>query len=270
MNWEYARHAVPVLLLLTLVGLLLWSLVFGVYLNRIGSHGWASTRRLLRTYPAATALALVLCGLFWEGSLGPQWILAHGGRSSAQIAMAGRYLTGDRLLARNPARARSWITRAARSGSGEARLILASMDLEGRGQDRPDALAALSWARLAAGQGLLDAKLLAGEILLNHPELAKPGEQAQAYFDSALPAIRAQAQAGDPKAMFSLGMLKVRAQGLPLDQEGGYALLLEAQAKGIDLRQAFQISLVHASLPPEVIRRAEAAMSRGGAPGAGR
>jgi TPR repeat protein len=246
-----------------LLGLLLWSIGFGIYLNRIRSRGWDSTRRLLRTLPPAGTVLLLLCGLFWESGLAPRWLLAHAGWPAAQMDLAGRYMVGDRVLARNQAKARAWITRAARSGSAEARLALAGMDLEGQGRSGADPGSALASARMAAAQGLMDAQLLAGEILARYPQLAQPGERAQTYFDAALPQVRAQAAAGSAHAMFSLGLLKINGRGLPFDPEGGFALLLAAQAKGISVQQAFRISVLRSKLPPPVVLRAEAAWRQG-------
>jgi|GEM_PF-6203313 len=254
MNWDYARHALAVLLLLTLGGVLLWSVGFGIYLNQIHSHGWASTRRLLLTLPPAAAVALALSGLFWEDGLVPHWILAYTGNPPAQMIMAQEYLVGSRLLAKNPTQARAWITRAACSGFARAQVVLAGMELED--PTKPDPLSALGWARRAASQGLDEGNLLTGELLLTHPDLAHPGERAQTYFDVALPPLIAQASAGNAQAMFSLGLLKLRGEGLPLDREGGFTLLLKAQGKGITLHQATMIAVIRSTLPPDLIRKA--------------
>ena len=149
MNWSYTWQALGILALLTLLALLIWVAGFGIYLNLTGSRGWASTRRLLRTLPWAGTAGFCLCALFWENGLAPEWALAHAGLASARMDLAGRYMIGDRVLARNRVMARVWITRAARAGSAEARLALAGMDLEGQGGSGPDARSALAWARLA-------------------------------------------------------------------------------------------------------------------------
>lgn len=258
MNWGYVYRAVLVLLLSGLLGVLLWAVGFGIYLNRIHSHGWASTRRLLRTLPWAAAAALLLCGVVWEGWLVPQWLLARAGGTGAQVALAGRYATGNGILARDLVKARAWLARAAVSGNPEAQLTLAGFDLDGKGRGGPDPGSALGWARKAGAQGLVPARLLAGEILIQNPGLAQPGERAQAYFDGALPVLVAQARAGDAQALFSLGMLKLHGTGLALDQEGGFALLLAARSRGISAMQGFQMDLVRGALPADLIRRAQA------------
>ena len=261
MNPDYARHAFPILFLGVLLLLLLWSVGFGIYLNRIGSHGWPSTRRLLRTFPPVAVVALLLVGFFWEDRLLVQWALAYGGQDAARLAMAGHYVKGDQLLARNPARARSWIARAARSGSGEAQMVLACMALGGHGQaDRPDPVTALTWARIAGRRGITDGNLLTGEILLSHPELAQPGEKAQSYFDAALPGLLAQARQGDAQALFSVGLQKIRGHGLPPDTEGGLRMLLQAQRKGLQGSQGLTVFMVRSQMPEALAQRVEASL----------
>jgi TPR repeat protein len=176
MNWDYAQHAFLILGLSCLLGLLLWAVGFGFYLNQIGSRGWASTRSLLRTLPAATLAVAVLCGAEWENHLVPHIVLAHAGLTSAQMAMAGRYVVGDRILRRNQAKARIWVARAANGGSADAMLVLAGMELNSRSGSDP--ASALACAKQAGARGLVDAKLLTGDILLSYPNLAQDGQQS--------------------------------------------------------------------------------------------
>ena len=252
MNAGYAIHSFLVLLLLWLAALLLWSAGFAVYLNRIHSHGWASTRRLLRTYRLAAPLALLLCALVWENLLVPTWCLAQWGRPVNQLDLAQRYATGDQLLAKDRARARHWLVRAAGSGSAQAQLLLGGMAWEDE-----DLAAALGWLRGAATQGLPAAQLLAGEVLLRQPGLAGPGEQAASYFAAALPKLRAEAGRGDASALFSLGAMQIQGRGLPADPEAGFRLLLRARALGLAPQQALALGKLRSTLPPDLVRRAE-------------
>jgi TPR repeat protein len=259
MNPDYAPHAYSVLMLAILGCVLVWCVGFAIYLNRIHSHGWASTRRLLRTLIVVVPVSLLLSLTFWEDFLVPIWLAAQLGRTSSQVEVARRYLTGNQLLAKDLDSARHWITRAAQSGDAQAQVILAGLDWEGRGLAHSDPESALRWARLAASRGLPPAQLLAAEILLQHPDLAQLGEAAQTYFDTAIPLLQAQAATGNANALFSLGMMKIRGHGQPIDQVGGYSLLLQAQAKGLDPYQGIMLIMLRSSLPAGVIEQAEKA-----------
>jgi TPR repeat protein len=266
MNAGYATHAFLVLLLLWLGALLLWSTGFAVYLNRIHSHGWASTRRLLLSYRLAAPIALLLCALVWEDLLIPSWCLAQLGRPAFQLDLARRYASGAQLLARNRARERRWLLRAAQAGAAQGQLMLGAMDWQGQGLAKPDPASALGWLRLAAAQGLPAAQQLAGEILLSQPALAQPGEGAASYFAAARSGFQAEAARGSAAAMFCLGVMQIQGHGLPADPEAGYRLLLQARARGLGSQQLLTLDALRAILPADVVRRAEQPQGPAGRP----
>ena len=257
MNMDYAVTAILILLLACLGPVLLWSVGFAIYLNRIHSHGWASTRRLLLTLRVIAPLSLILGSAFWENSILPVFALARLGSSTCQIDLATRYTRGNQLLAKDRLAAHGWLLRAACNGNAKAQLLLASWAWEGFGGQRADPAAALHWGRVAAMQGMPEAKLFVGEVLLNHPDLARPGEQAQVYFDQALPALQAKATRGDIQAQFTLGLAKLQGQGQPMDQEGGLAMLLQINRQGLDALQTIKLDLIRTKLPVELVQRVE-------------
>jgi TPR repeat protein len=99
--------------------------------------------------------------------------------------------------------------------------------------------------------------MLAGAILEERPPLALPGETAQAYFDTALPVLRAQAAKGDRRAQFALGLAKLGGHGQPKDPEGGFLMLLQVERQGLEPMQALQMMSLRTRLPAEVVHRAE-------------
>ena len=257
MNSDYAINALLILLLACLGPILAWSFGFALYLNRIHSHGWASTRRLLLTLRVVAPLSLVAGLAFWETFLVPVLALAHLGVSTCQIDLAQRYTQGNHLLAKNRATAHVWLERAARRGNAKAQLRMASWAWEGFGGQKVDRAAAMAWARLAAHQGSPEAQMFVGEILLDHPELAQPQERAQPYFDQAIPALQSQAARGDARAQFDLGLAKLRGLGQAPDLEEGLSMLLQINRQALDPLQTLKLDLVRAKLPADLVKRAE-------------
>jgi hypothetical protein len=60
MDWAYVSIWGFILALMALGGALLWALGCAVYLNRIRSRGWASSRRLLKSSLLVFSVALTL------------------------------------------------------------------------------------------------------------------------------------------------------------------------------------------------------------------
>lgn len=232
MNFSYAFNLVLVGFLVALLLLLIWSAIFGIYLNRIHSRGWDSTKRLLKTYWGVGPLALLVSifalddGLAWDYLRG---VLGHG---PAQMRLAQEYGKGDRLLARALPRSLYWVRRAADNGDVQAQFAAAQLELSGQA-GLADPVRALAHARSAAASGHAEAMVLVGQILLQHGRLAQPGENPATHFIRAIPLLEAQSRQGNADALFSLGLLYLRGQGVERDIARGLGLLLRAQSKGL-------------------------------------
>ncbi|WP_243320168.1 tetratricopeptide repeat protein [Geothrix sp. SG200] len=233
MNSEHMKTALPILLLVSLLLLLGWSILFGFYLNRIGSQGRASVFRLLRTFRWAGPLTVLISAILLHGPLAWAFAEATFGKAEAQRALAMDYFSGRGLLPQDRIQARAWLTRAASQGDREAEFTLAQMWYGGTGGPS-DPIAALRWARAAAAQGHPLAMLLVGEILTVRPGLAEPGESAQQTYAQARTFIQREAQLGNTNAIFAFGRMLSEGLGGSADPVEGYRWLLKAKAQGLD------------------------------------
>lgn len=112
-------------------------------------------------------------------------------------------------VARDPAAAASWFTKAAERGFKEAQLALGHMLAVGEHQSA-DFPAAIKWLRLAADQNSVPAMTLLGRVFTesgSHQSLPV----ARTWFESA-------ANRGDVEALLALGDLQSKGMGGPQDQ----------------------------------------------------
>lgn len=169
MDWGYVRVWGMILVLVALGAALVWGLGYAVYLNRIGSRGWASTRRLLVTALVVFALALPLAVAFKEGAT--MWTLAKGrlGSSEGQYQTGILYAAGGTFLRTSRSKAVYEFRLAAEQGHAQAQFALAQACHSGQGTPK-DRAEALRWARAAAQADHPLAIVLAGSSSRNRPQ----------------------------------------------------------------------------------------------------
>jgi TPR repeat protein len=242
-DWGYVRNWGAILALTALGSSLLWGLGYAVYLNRIHSQGWASTRRLLTSSLLVFPISFAVAVAIQEGPM--LWALLRGHLGSAE----GQYLTGvlyqegGGLLVQDPGKAVAAFRRAASQGHTLAQFALARAYFYGLGTDRNPA-EALRSARAAADAGHPLAMVLTGEIL----QESAPAEAAP-FFRRALPLLRARARAGDGQARFTLGFLYRRGLGVAQDPEEALCWMLLARKSGLSPLQAYAVEAYEKSLP---------------------
>jgi TPR repeat protein len=244
-DWGYVRNWGAIFALTALGVAMLWGLGYAVYLNRIGSRGWASTRQWLKTSLTVFSASLLVAITFREGPV--LWALVKGrlGSPDGQYLTGVLYQQGGGLLQQSPERAVPAFRRAADQGHTLAQLALARAYHYGLGT-RKDQAEALRWAEVAAHAGHPLAMVLAGELL----QESSPAE-AGAFFKHALPLLQAQAEAGDGQSCFTLGFLYRHGFGVVSDSEEALYWMLLAQRLGISPPQAFSIEAYGKSLPPD-------------------
>ncbi|WP_243382622.1 tetratricopeptide repeat protein [Geothrix alkalitolerans] len=266
-DWGYVRNWGAILALTALGAALLWGLGYAVYLNRIGSRGWASTRRWLKTSLAVFSVSFLVATAFREGPV--LWALFKGrlGSPEGKYRTGVLYLQGGRFLQRSPERAVPAFRRAADQGHTLAQFALARAYRYGLGT-RKDQAEALRWAEAAAQGGHPLAMVLAGELLQD----SSPAE-AGSFFKRALPLLRVQGEAGDGQACFTLGFLYRQGFGVVPDSEEALYWMLLARRLGISPPQAFAVEAYGKSLPPDqqvrATSRAQAWLRAHGRPQAG-
>ncbi len=252
MDWEYVRISGLILVLMALGTALLWGLGFAVYLNRSGSRGWASTRRLLTTSLWVFAVALPVAFGIKEGAT--LWTLTRGhlGSAEGQYQTGLLYLGNDTFLRSNPTKAVAAFRQAANQGHAQAQFALAQACASGLGTAKNSA-EALRWARAAAQAGQPLAMVLAGELL----QASSPAE-AEALFRRAAPLLRAQGESGDAGACFALGHLHRSGLGVAQDPEEALYWMLLGRRLGIGPLHEFMVQEQEKSLTPEQQTRAHA------------
>lgn len=257
MNPGYLAPALFSWWLTGLLILLVWSVGFGIYLNRIRSEGMASVRRLLRTFWIAVPLALSGALLIVEGGLGWDFVCGWLGGAESQMRIAQEFGRGDRLLRRDSSRSLYWLRKAAKNGNPWANHMAALLEWSGQ-TGTPDAARILVHARIAESAGFEEAMILIGSVLLAHPELAHLGETPESHFTKAIPILRAKADLQDPEASFSLGLLYMKGHGVPKNEPLGVAYLLRAKDSGrLDAFRALQVEQLRHSLDPSLITAAQ-------------
>lgn len=98
---------------------------------------------------------------------------ARGGDALAQLALAKRYLNGDRGLARNEITALLWLERAANLGCAEASMIIGSRISFEVAQRSMDPASLLLSYRHAFDAGVINAGLVFAKLALTHYELKR-------------------------------------------------------------------------------------------------
>jgi hypothetical protein len=224
---------------------LAWGLGYAVYLNRIGSRGLASTRRLLRSALQVFAIALPLAFLGQEA--GTLWILTKSslGYAESQYQTGVIYLAGNTFLRGSQAKACRAFRFAAQQGHAQAQFALAHAYHYGRGITR-DEVEALRWAKASARSGQPQALVLAGDILQDTTP-----DEAESYYRQAVPLLRGQADQGDGEASFALGYLYRNGRGVVQDPVEALTWMLIAQRSGISPLQGFATQAYQKSLPAD-------------------
>lgn len=132
---------------------------------------------------------------------------AEAGDPQAQERLGQAYARG-RGVARDPAQARLWLTRAARAGHPAAMCQLGVMEEFGQGAEGPDLPAALRWYRAAAAAG-------DGRAQTNLGYLYETGKGVPVRHAEAVHYYRQAAKQGEARALFRLGACAERGKGLP-------------------------------------------------------
>ncbi len=244
MDWAYVRIWVLISLLVALGATLAWGLGYAVYLNRIGSQGWVSTQRMLRSALLVFAIALPLAFLSREAET--LWILTRGslGSAESQYQTGILYLAGNTFLRGSQAKAVQAFRPAAQQGHAQAQFALAHAYHYGRGIVR-DEVEALHWAKASAQSGQPQALVLAGDIL----QATNP-DGAESYYRQAAPLLRMRADQGDGEASFALGYLYRNGRGVTQDPVEALTWMLIAQRSGMSPLQGFATQAYLKSLSP--------------------
>jgi TPR repeat protein len=127
------------------------------------------------------------------------------------------------LFAQDPARAADWVYAAAADGLPQAQLCYGGMLLEGTGIAR-DPVAALQWFLRAARQGNLDAINMAGRCLDNGWGAAEDPAAAAILFKRA-------ADSGHAWAQYNLAHMYLNNRGVARDWPRAYSYYLRAAAQ---------------------------------------
>lgn len=251
MNWEYLRDSALVTLLEALGAALIWAIGHAVYLNRIHSHGWASTKRLLKKAGLVFSLALLTFTAVKEGRTITVLGGALLGHPRAEYLAGTLAQRGQGLLKRDQARAFAWFLKAAGQGEPDAVYALAQAYHSGQGTPR-DPAQALRWAQASAQSGNPLGMVLSGELLKDRDPQA-----AQSYFTRSRPLLESKATAGDATACFFLGMLHWQGEGTPVDPVEALAWMLRGRSLGFSQLQSVAAEMMAQALTPD--QRAQAA-----------
>jgi len=130
----------------------------------------------------------------------------------------------DALFAQDAARAARWVRAVAVEGVPQAQVCYGRLLLEGTGVEK-DAPAALSWFQRAAAQGDVDGMNMVGRCLDNGWGTPENPTAAAAYFSRAAAADHAWAQ-------YNLGHLFLDGRGTPRDAVKAYTLYRRAAEQG--------------------------------------
>jgi len=256
MDWEYVRISGLIILLEALGAALIWCLGHAIYLNRIHSRGWASTKRLLHKSGLVFALALFVAISMKEGRALAALVGAAIGLPRSEYLVGALAQSGQGLLKQDNAKAFGWFHRAAKRGDPDAEYALACAYHFGQGTSR-DPGKALRWARSSAESGNAMGMVLAGELLKD----ADP-KAAQSLFARSRPLLEAQAAGGDGTACFLLGSLYQQGGGIPADPTMALAWMLRGRMYGLSPFQDLSAQSLERSLTPaqrsEAARRARA------------
>ncbi|HJW34420.1 MAG TPA: tetratricopeptide repeat protein [Holophagaceae bacterium] len=228
MDASYAQITLLIVVFSALGAALVWSIGHGIYLNRIGSRGWASTRRLLIKAGLVFILALPAAFLIREWDTVRLLVEARLGKAEAQFQLARCYQRGEGLTGHRLDLARAWYLKAAEQQHVEAQLSLVRLYFFGEGGPR-DFSAAQRWAKPLADRQNVDAVLLMGESLE-----AQSAPEAQAYFVKALPLLQPLADQRNTQACINLAGLYWNGRGLPKDPVEAWKWLLLGAKPNMD------------------------------------
>lgn len=251
LDWEYLRISGLIILLEALGTALVWGLGHAIYLNRVHSRGWASTKRLLRKSGLVFVLALLVATWMKEGRALTTLIGAALGRPHSEYLAGALAQSGQGMLKQDHAKAFEWFHRAAEQGDPEAEYAVACAYHFGQGTPC-DPEKALQWARASADSGNAMGMVLAGEML----QEADPSA-AQFLFARSRPLLEARAAGGDGSACFLLGTLYQQGGGIPADPVMALAWMLRGRNLGLPPFQDLIAQRLEQSLTPA--QRAQAA-----------
>jgi uncharacterized protein len=143
------------------------------------------------------------------------------GRADAYLGLASYMGLG--VVVDHPT-AEAWFKIGARQHDPEAEFLLASYDANEPGRV-PDLVNEAKLLRLSAAAGYVPAMHGAGLLLVNHPDLAQPSDEATNLLLSA-------AYAGDWQSSAALGMLARDGRRMPQDQRAAYRWFCIAVLQG--------------------------------------
>lgn len=135
---------------------------------------------------------------------------------AAHYALATAHLLGDSPgIARDPAAATQWFSRAAEGGHAAAQIYLG--DLYIKGNDFPvNYVEARSWYELAAARAVTAAQLNLGVLYANGHGVPIDFEEAARWF-------RLAAEGGNVDSFINLGTLLLGGRGVPRDTDAALA-----------------------------------------------
>src|ERR1700733_7736546 len=143
------------------------------------------------------------------------------GRADAYLGLASYMGLG--VAVDHPA-AEAWFKIGARQHDPEAEFLLASFDANEPGRV-PDLVNEAKLLRLSATAGYVPAMHAAGLLLVNHPDLVQPPDEATNLLLSA-------AYAGYWQSSAALGMMARGGRHMPQDQRAAYRLFCIAALQG--------------------------------------
>lgn len=256
MNWTYLGIAALLPLTIALAATLLAGAVQAIRSNQQGGSSAVAFRRLLRTLALVFPLAF-LAATLWDGRSTWRGLIGVAlGHPADLRAMGLLRAQGEGFLAKDPAKAASWLRQAAERKDARAQYLYARALTSGSGIPRDPGIA-LRWAEAAAQQGDTDAMTLAGD--LKRP--ADP-DAADAWYRKAMAALQLRTAGGDAEACLAYGLLLSSGRGAPRDPVEGLAWMKVAERLGLQGLQTLPIRLVEARLLPaqrtEATQRAEA------------
>jgi Sel1 repeat len=242
MDRGYLLITLFITLLMALGAALLWGSMHAIYLNRIGSRGWASTKRLLKKCGWVFLISLPLALIVKDGPTIWAVIGARLGNRNAQHQLALHYLSGVGAFNQNHTQARIWMLKAAELGQPDAQFELAEMLRDGQGGEKnlPEAL---RWAAASAEQNqpfgiVVEAQMLA----------STDAAKSETLFQRAIPLFESRASEGSADAAFSLALLHRNGQGLRADPIESLKWMLIAANFGLNPVQSFSFEQAIQSL----------------------
>ncbi len=252
MDFEAVRIELAIIAFSALILVLPWSIAHSIYLNRIGSRGMASVKRLLKK--TGPLFILVFFGVSCYRNYKPiaMYVGAAFGKTEARYRLGSSYYHGWAFLKPDFPQAARWFRKAADAGSSAAQYDLALMLHYGEGIPS-DNKESLNLAIASAVQGNSHAMLLAGKILALSPR-AEDQSKALDYFHRALPLLKGLALGKDASACMAIATMYEAGYGVNPDRIESLKWLLIGDRIGLNLNQRLVLEArVNESAPEELI-----------------